>query len=177
MSKDFRSRIEKLISDVECLRCQVQNNNSGGGGGTSTNTYITGATLNASTGILTLTDNNGSTSDVTVNLSPLKDGNTFITGAALNASTGVLTLSDNSGSTADITVDLSALRSKRFKVDQAFASFTDTVITHNLGYDEISVEAYTSAGVRIEPHEVKSRTTTQVTLQMGVAGTFTIIVK
>ena len=75
-------------------------------GSSGANYYVTGATLGGAPNYTLSLARNGGLSEVTVNLSALKDDtNSFVTGSTFDTGTGVLALQRNN-SLADVTVDL-----------------------------------------------------------------------
>ena len=65
-----RKDLERLIKDVKRLKCTINGLSTGGGGA---DIYVDGASFNSTTNVLTLTDNDGVTPDVVVNLGALVD--------------------------------------------------------------------------------------------------------
>ena len=89
-----------------------------GGGGTDS--YVTGATLNATT--LELERNNG-LADVTVDLAAI-DKDRYVTGATLNSTTLEL---ERNGGLPDVTVDLSSIDTNTFVSGGTFNTTTDNI--------------------------------------------------
>lgn len=101
---------------------------------------LTALSYNATTTVLTYTDEAGNAS--TIDLSALTT-DLYITGASFNATTTVLTLSDADGVSPDVTVDLSTL--KGTLTDNADGTYTYTSGAQTVTFDtrraNVSVDA------------------------------------
>lgn len=86
---DIRKQLKKALRDIKCLQCEIKEV-------VANDIYVDGGSFDINTGVLTLTDTNGVTPDVTIDLSGLNKNIYDVDGSIPAATTRVATIADDS---------------------------------------------------------------------------------